>query len=48
MDLVPGGYNFIHVVFWGVLVLVGVGQTVVAIILTTGLALLLLEAMGKA
>ncbi len=48
MHLLPGGYNFIHVVFWGVWVLVGVGQTVVAIILTTGLALLLLEAMGKA
>ena len=48
MHLLTGGYNFIYVVFWGVLVLVGVGTTVVAHILVAGLALLLLEAMGKA
>ena len=48
MNLLPGGYHFIHVVFWGVVVLVAVGTTVVAQILVAGLALLLLEAMGKA
>ena len=48
MDLLPGGYNFIHVVFWGVMVLVSVGTTVVANILAVGLVLLFLESVGKA
>ncbi len=48
MDLLPGGYNFIHVVFWGVMVLVAVGTTVVANILVVGLVLLFLESVGKA
>ncbi len=48
MDLLPGGYNFIHVVFWGVVGLVAVGTNVVAIILATGLFLLFLESVGKA
>jgi len=47
MDLLPGGYNFIHIVFWGVVGLVAVGTNAVAIILTTGFALLLMEAAGK-
>ena len=48
MHLLPGGYNFIHVVFWFVVGLVAVGTNVVAIILATGLVLLLLESVGKA
>jgi len=48
MDLLPGGYNFIHIVFWGVVALVAVGTTAVAHILVTGFAMLLLEVMGKA
>ena len=48
MDLLPGGYNFIHVVFWSVGVLVVVGQTIVANILVAGLVLLFLESVGKA
>jgi hypothetical protein len=48
MDLLPGGYNFIHIVFWTVVGLVTVGTTAVAIILVTGLALLLLESIGRA
>ncbi len=48
MHFLPGGYNFIHIVFWGVVGLVAVGTNVVAIILATGLALLLLEAVGRA
>ena len=48
MHLLPGGYNFIHVVFWGVAVLVAVGTTVVANILVVGLVLLFLESVGKA
>ena len=48
MDLLPGGYHFIHVVFWGVMALVAVGTNAVAIILATGLVLLFLESVGKA
>ncbi len=48
MDLLPGGYNFIHIVFWTVVGLVTVGTTAVSIILATGLALLLLESIGRA
>ena len=48
MDLLPGGYNFIHIVFWGVMALVSVGTMVVATILGTGLVLLFLESVGKA
>ncbi len=47
MDLLPGGYNFIHVVFWFVVALVTVGTTVVANILVAGLALLFLESVGR-
>jgi len=38
MDLLPGGYNFIHAVFWVVMALVGVGTMTVATILVAGLA----------
>ena len=48
MDLLPGGYNFIHVVFWSVMAMVTVGTMVVATILATGLFLLLLESVRKA
>ncbi len=48
MDLLPGGYNFIHAVFWTVMALVAVGTTAVANILVVGLVLLVLERAGKA
>ena len=48
MHLLPGGYNFIHLVFWSVVGLVAVGTNAVAIILATGLVLLFLESVGKA
>ena len=44
-DLVPGGYLFTHLVFWGVVSLVAVGTNAVAIILSVGLALMALEAI---
>lgn len=44
-DLVPGGYLFTHLVFWGVAGLVVVGTNAVAIILSIGLGLLVLEAV---
>ncbi len=48
MDLLPGGYNFIHAVFWFVMALVGVGTMTVATILVAGLGVLFLESIGKA
>jgi hypothetical protein len=48
MDLLPGGYNFMHMVFWSVMMLVGVGTMTVATILVVGLGLLFLESVGKA
>ncbi len=48
MDLLPGGYYFIHAVFWSVMVLVAVGTLTVANILMAGLVLLFLESVGKA
>jgi hypothetical protein len=47
-DLVPGGYLFTHLVFWTVIGLVAIGTNAVAIILSVGLVLLLLETAGKA
>lgn len=47
-NLVPGGYLFSHAVFWSVVALVAVGTNAVAIILSIGLVLLLLESLGKA
>ena len=35
MDLVPGGYYFIHFVFWTVAAMVAVGTTIVANISVT-------------
>jgi hypothetical protein len=42
-DLVPGGYLFTHLIFWTV---VAVGTNAVAIILSVGLVLLVLESVG--
>ncbi len=47
-ELVPGGYLFTHLVFWTVVGLVAVGTNAVAIILSVGLVLLLLESVGRA
>ena len=44
-DLVPGGYVFTHLVFWTVIGLVVVGTNAVAIMLSVGLVLMLLEAV---
>ena len=47
-DLVPGGYVFTHAVFWSVVAMVAVGTNAVAIILSVGMVLLVLESLGKA
>jgi hypothetical protein len=44
-DLVPGGYVFTHAVFWSVVALVAIGTNAVAIILSIGAALMVLEAI---
>lgn len=43
MSFLPGGYTFIHLVFWSVVGLVAVGTNAVAIILSIGVAVLLVE-----
>jgi hypothetical protein len=47
-DLVPGGYLFTHLIFWSVVAMVAVGTNAVAIILSFGMVLLVLESLGKA
>ena len=47
-SLVPGGYTFIHLVFWTVVALVAVGTNAVAIILAFGLGMMLLESFQRA
>ena len=47
-DLVPGGYLFTHTIFWTVVALVAVGTNAVAIILSIGLGLLVLETLTQA
>lgn len=46
-DLVPGGYIFTHMIFWSVVGLVAVGTNAVAIILSIGLGLLVLETVAQ-
>ncbi len=46
-DLVPGGYLFTHAVFWSVVGMVAVGTNAVAIILSVGLGLLVIESLTQ-
>lgn len=46
-DLVPGGYLFTHAVFWSVVGMVAVGTNAVAIILSIGLGLLVIESLTQ-
>ncbi|MDE3002330.1 MAG: hypothetical protein OXU33_04515 [Gemmatimonadota bacterium] len=46
-DLVPGGYLFTHAVFWSVVAMVAVGTNAVAIILSIGLGLLVIESLTQ-
>lgn len=45
--MLPGGYTFTHLVFWTVVALVAIGTNATAIILVTGLFVMLLETAGK-
>lgn len=44
-ELVPGGYLFTHAIFWTVVAMVAVGTQGVAIILSIGLGLLVVETL---
>lgn len=44
-NLLPGGYNFTHAAFWSVVGLVAVGTNAVAIMLSIGAGLLILETL---
>ena len=46
LDLVPGGFLFTHMIFWTVVALVAVGTNAVAIILSIGLGLLVVESVA--
>ena len=46
--MLPGGYDFIHMVFWVVVGMVAVGTNLMPIILSAGLGLFLFETIrGK-
>lgn len=45
--MLPGGYDFIHLVFWPVVALVAVGTNLIPIALTVGLGALALETFRK-
>jgi len=47
-SFVPGGYVFIHLIFWTVVGMVAVGTNAVAIILMVGLGVMALETFQKA
>ena len=47
LELVPGGYIFTHLVFWTVVGMVAVGTSGVAVILSIGLGLLVVETATK-
>jgi len=47
-DLVPGGYVFLHLIFWTVVGMVAVGTNAVAIILMVGLGTIVLETLHRA
>jgi hypothetical protein len=46
-DFVPGGFIFTHLIFWTVVGLVAVGTNAVAIILSIGLGLLVVETAAQ-
>ncbi len=45
--MLPGGYDFIHIVFWLVVILVAVGTNLMPILLSMGLGLLAFESVKK-
>lgn len=45
--MLPGGYDFVHLIFWPVVLAVAVGTNLIPIVLSVGIGILLLESVGK-
>jgi hypothetical protein len=45
--MLPGGYTLTHLVFWPVVAMVAVATNFMAILLSAGVGLLVLETLGK-
>ena len=41
--MLPGGYDFIHLVFWPIVGIIAVGTNLIPIVLSAGIGLLLIE-----
>lgn len=45
--MLPGGYDFIHLIFWPIVLMVAVGTNLVPIALSVGIGILLLDSLKK-
>jgi hypothetical protein len=45
--MLPGGYDFIHLIFWIIVAMVAVGTNLVPIVLSVGIGILLLDTLKK-
>ncbi len=45
--MLPGGYDFIHLVFWPIVLMVAIGTNLIPIVLTLGIGVFLLETVKK-
>ena len=45
--MLPGGYDFIHLVFWPIVAMVAIGTNLIPIVLTAGIGIFLLESLRK-
>jgi hypothetical protein len=45
--MLPGGYDFIHLIFWTIVAMVAVGTNLVPIVLSMGLGILVLDSLRK-
>jgi hypothetical protein len=45
--MLPGGYDFIHLIFWIIVAMVAVGTNLMPIVLSVGLGILLLGSLKK-
>lgn len=45
--MLPGGYNFIHLVFWTVVAMVAIGTNLMPIILSAGIGIYIIENIKK-
>lgn len=46
--MLPGGYDFIHLIFWIVVGAVALGTNLIPIVISLGIGILVLESLGKA